>query len=153
MIIIILIMKPLFKNLHPYIQKFLSSGIVIFILILSFSFETNPQTKESSDPNKIKTPGIVDNIDWSSSERKTITGKIMRGNENRICIVQNWTSRSRVSYYIYGVNLEIFSAKINKFAQITGWVLKNPKITNRWSRKILVTSILKISDNQKLKGN
>jgi hypothetical protein len=117
--------------------------LITFPIVFSiFTFSGNNIFSEKTD----SPPGLVENINWSSSKLQIIIGKVMLGKDNQVCVVSKWNSRSRVSYYVYGDFKTILKDKMNKFVKIKGWIYHGKNQTNRWSRKMLAVSILKISD-------
>jgi len=133
------------KNLK-YLLFFISISILLVIFIPIIENQISAQKLISEK----QSPGIVENIDWSSAKMQIITGKIMHGKDNKICIVSKWYSRSRISFYVYGIHKNNLTDNINKFVRIKGWVLTDVSRMNPWTRKVLVESILKISNEPKL---
>jgi len=70
-----------------------------------------------------------------------ITGIIESGMDNRICIITDWESRSRVSYYVqdkYQVKLKDMTGKIIK---VKGYVIseKSP-----WNKEFYIEKIIEV---------
>jgi len=140
-------------NQNRYVKHNFALGLfkTVFLAVFFFAVFSNfPISFAAETP--VPPPGIVDNIDWQSSSLETIEGKIMLGQDNQPCIVAKWTSRSRVSYYLYGDLKTQFSTAVDKFARIRGWILKNPANNNPWTKKILIESVIIISSNPEFKN-
>jgi hypothetical protein len=79
----------------------------------------------------------------NSDQEIKIEGKIEKGIDNLICIVKNWESKSRVSYYIYGKYKEELSKKIGKIVKVSGIVINDK---SPWTKDFMVYSIIEIKD-------
>lgn len=83
-----------------------------------------------------------DNKNQSNNEKNIeIFGKLEIGKDNLICIVANWNSRSRISYYVYGEYQKKLSKNIGKIVRVSGKIIGE---LSPWSKKILVNSIIKL---------
>ena len=77
--------------------------IIILIIITSAAVSTlsafgkkEEKQPETAQQNSIAVPKEINSI---ASEKQEITGLVENGFKNRICIVENPSSKSRVSYY------------------------------------------------------
>lgn len=138
--------------------------VIILILILSLSLtfvfcsskentvnntdnsnETNNTPNNSDDTEEETT---MEEPDWSLAEEQTLVGKIETGKYDMVTIVTDWESKSRVSYYVFGDALakELMN-NVGKFAEVKGLIPTKENQMSEWSKRILVTEILQISEN------
>ncbi len=141
-------------------KKLLIVLILILCLSLAFIFcsseeNTVNNTENTNETNN--TPNNTDNTeeetsmeepDWSLAEEQTLVGKIEMGKYDMVTIVTEWESKSRVSYYVFGDALakELMN-NVGKFAEVKGLIPTKENQMSDWSKRILVTEILQISEN------
>ncbi|MCK4799003.1 MAG: hypothetical protein KAT05_16640 [Spirochaetes bacterium] len=111
--------------------------IIFFIIILIIFFY--PSCLKNKN---VKKPLKSLNLTGETIE---ITGKIVKGKDNLICIIANWQLKSRVSYYVQqGKYQKKLLKNIGKIARVS------VKITDEkspWSKSVFVEDIIEIIDN------
>ena len=75
--------------------------------------------------------------DWTGAEAAKVTGMIETGS-GEVYIVENWTSRSRVSYLVYGDFTEELEKREGEIVTVSGMVLHK----GMWSKEILIKKII-----------
>lgn len=113
---------------------------VLLLLLLSCIFTFTCCSGNDDDKNEQET------IDWSDTTKTTLIGLIEIGKDKKVCIITNWESKSRISYYVYGEFEKELEQNVGKYAKVTGLVKNGVNDPNPWSNKLLVEEIIEISD-------
>jgi hypothetical protein len=83
-------------------------------------------------------------FDWDNVEEETFIGKVELGKDNKVVVVKDWTSRSRVSYYVYGEKESYLQSNVKNYAKIKCLVVQDETHSSVWTKHCIVADILKI---------
>ena len=71
----------------------------------------------------------------------TVEGMVCRGKDDKVCILQNWESKSRISYYISGPYVRELAEHMGEIVRVEGSIIKEE---SQWNKLLEVDSILSI---------
>jgi len=72
-----------------------------------------------------------------------VTGLVEFGKDDKVCVIQNWKSRSRVSYYIEGKLADDVAAKKGKIVTVSGRIIED---ISKFSKRFEAERIVKVED-------
>ncbi len=82
--------------------------------------------------------------DWNNIKEETFIGKVELGKDNKVVVIKDWTSRSRVSYYVYGEKEDYLQSNAKNYAKIKCLVVQDETHSSEWTKHCIVADILKI---------
>ncbi|MBN2444396.1 MAG: hypothetical protein JXJ04_23740 [Spirochaetales bacterium] len=85
--------------------------------------------------------------DWSQAGTIEIEGIIEKGMNNRLCIITNWESRSRVSHYVYGELNKAMADAIGFIAIVKGLEVLTLADSSPFVKEIVVEEIISLREN------
>lgn len=83
-------------------------------------------------------------FDWEKTEEEVFTAKVESGQDNNLALIRDWTSRSRVTYYIHGEKYGDFTNKIGNYVKVKCLVFINEPNKLTWTKHCIVADIIKI---------
>jgi hypothetical protein len=86
--------------------------------------------------------------DWSNTSHKEIKGLVELGKDNHVCIVTEWQSRSRVSYYIYGEHIHTIKKSLGCIVKARGLMIDVPGRGISFTEYIYIEKIDTIEENK-----
>jgi hypothetical protein len=114
---------------------------------------------EDSSPGMGKDPGItwflVTKIlivqksatpNWKNTEQREIEGIVELGKDNQVCIVTNWESRSRVSYYVYGDQKNAIEKSPGSIVKAIGLVVVLENEETSFTKNIYIEKIISVKE-------
>ncbi|MFP4364953.1 MAG: hypothetical protein ACLFR1_13910 [Spirochaetia bacterium] len=135
------------------------TAFFLVFLMLYISCVSEPHVPGRSDAEPQTNTGAegLDSTEYLSEAsdlplgvQAVILGKIALGRNNRVCIITNWLSRSRVSHYVIGEYAQLLESNIDSYARVRG-IISNSE-NNPFLKTIEITEVIEITEDPPEQG-